>query len=139
MCKIGDVEYSTLTEAIAAAISGDTITLLADVTENVTLNGKTLTLDLDGKGPGGIDTGLRFFDHMLGQIPHHGGVSLALSCQGDLDVDEHHTMEDVGLVLGAAIGKALGDKRGLERYGFVLPMDECVRIRTGERGPQAIG
>ena len=100
----------------------------------VTLRRKThetdisLTLDLDGKGPAGISTGLHFFDHMLDQIPHHGGVSLALSCKGDLDVDEHHTMEDTGIVLGEAIDRALGDKRGLERYGFVLPMDECKAL-----------
>lgn len=85
----------------------------------------TLTLDLDGKGPSGIDTGLHFFDHMLEQIPHHGNVSLSLTCKGDLEVDEHHTMEDCGIVLGEAIYQALGDKRGIERYGFVLPMDEC--------------
>ena len=84
-----------------------------------------LTLDLDGKGPSGISTGLHFFDHMLEQIPHHGGVSLAINCNGDLEVDEHHTMEDTGIALGEAICRALGDKRGIERYGFVLPMDEC--------------
>ena len=96
----------------------------------------TLTLDLDGRGPSGIRTGLRFFDHMLEQIPHHGGVSLALTCQGDLDVDEHHTMEDTGIALGEAILKALGDKRGIERYGFALPMDDCkamVLIDLGGR------
>lgn len=88
----------------------------------------TLTLDLDGKGPSGIYTGLHFFDHMLEQLPHHGGVSLALSCHGDLAVDEHHTMEDVGLALGEAIDRALGDKRGIGRYGFVLPMDESKAL-----------
>jgi imidazoleglycerol-phosphate dehydratase/histidinol-phosphatase len=88
----------------------------------------SLTLDLDGKGPSGIYTGLHFFDHMLEQLPHHGGVSLALSCRGDLAVDEHHTMEDVGLALGEAIDRALGDKRGIERYGFVLPMDESKAL-----------
>ena len=81
-------------------------------------------LDLDGKGPYGIDTGLKFFDHMLDQIAHHSGASLLVTCKGDLEVDEHHTMEDVAIALGDAIAKALGDKRGIERYGFALPMDE---------------
>lgn len=83
-----------------------------------------LTIDLDGKGTSSVDTGLKFLDHMLDQIVHHAGVSLALKASGDLCVDEHHTMEDVAIVLGEAILKALGDKRGIARYGFVLPMDE---------------
>ena len=85
----------------------------------------TLRLDLDGSGESAISTGLNFFDHMLWQLPHHAGVSLALECKGDLQVDEHHTIEDVAIVLGEAIYKALGSKRGIDRYGFVLPMDEC--------------
>ena len=85
----------------------------------------SLKLDLDGCGESSISTGLNFFDHMLWQLPHHAGVSLALECKGDLQVDEHHTIEDVAIVLGEAIYKALGSKRGIDRYGFVLPMDEC--------------
>ena len=81
-------------------------------------------IDLDGKGPYGIDTGLKFFDHMLDQIAHHSGASLLIKCKGDLEVDEHHTMEDVAIALGEAVAKALGDKRGIGRYGFALPMDE---------------
>lgn len=84
-----------------------------------------VNLDLDGQGRSSVDTGLKFFDHMLSQLIHHGGISLELSCKGDLEVDEHHTIEDVGIVLGEALLRALGDKRGIERYGFVLPMDEC--------------
>ena len=72
-----------------------------------------------------ISTGLPFFDHMLEQIPNHGGVSLSINAQGDLQVDEHHTIEDVGIVLGEAIHAALGQKLGIARYGFVLPMDDC--------------
>lgn len=82
-------------------------------------------IDLDGKGNSEISTGLKFLDHMLDQIVHHGAVSLTIRCNGDLEVDEHHTMEDVGIALGEAIYKALGSKRGIERYGFALPMDEC--------------
>ena len=82
-------------------------------------------LDLDGAGESNISTGLNFFDHMLWQLPHHAGVSLKLECKGDLQVDEHHTIEDVAIVLGEAIYQALGSKRGIDRYGFVLPMDEC--------------
>lgn len=85
-----------------------------------------LELDLDSIGGSGhISTGLPFFDHMLEQIPNHGGVSLSIDAKGDLQVDEHHTIEDVGIVLGEAINAALGSKLGMARYGFVLPMDDC--------------
>ena len=76
-------------------------------------------------GEGEISTGLRFLDHMLAQIAHHGGVSLAVEAHGDLDIDEHHTIEDVAIVLGEAIDRALGSKAGIGRYGFALPMDDC--------------
>ena len=83
-----------------------------------------ICVDLDGAGTEGISTGLSFLDHMLDQIVHHAGIGLTVKAKGDLHVDEHHTMEDVAIVLGEALSKALGDKRGIERYGFVLPMDE---------------
>lgn len=85
----------------------------------------TLELDLDSMWSGRISTGLHFFDHMLEQIPNHGGVALSIDAKGDLQVDEHHTIEDVGIVLGEAINAALGSKLGIARYGFVLPMDDC--------------
>jgi imidazoleglycerol-phosphate dehydratase/histidinol-phosphatase len=96
----------------------------------------TVAIDLDGRATSSIDTGLKFLDHMLDQIVHHAGISLAISAKGDLEVDEHHTMEDVAIVLGEAIIKALGDRRGIERYGFALPMDESramVLIDLGGR------
>jgi imidazoleglycerol-phosphate dehydratase/histidinol-phosphatase len=96
----------------------------------------SVTIDLDGRGTSSIDTGLRFLDHMLDQIVHHAGVSLVVQAKGDLEVDEHHTMEDVAITLGEAITLALGDKRGIERYGFALPMDESramVLIDLGGR------
>lgn len=93
-------------------------------------------VNLDGPAGSEIDTGLKFLDHMLWQIPHHAGIGLKIICHGDLKVDEHHTMEDVAISLGEAIRTALGDKRGIERYGFCLPMDESramVLIDLGGR------
>lgn len=84
-----------------------------------------IELDLDGTGIGNITTGLGFFDHMLDQIAKHAGIDLTIEVKGDLEVDEHHTIEDTAIALGQAIKEALGDKRGLERYGFALPMDDC--------------
>lgn len=83
-------------------------------------------INLDGTGISQISTGLGFFDHMLEQIAKHGNMDLLITVKGDLNIDEHHTIEDVGLSLGDAIFKALGNKKGTERYGFVLPMDDCL-------------
>ena len=83
-------------------------------------------LDLNGRGETIIDTGLKFFDHMLSQIGRHSGCDLKIITKGDLEVDEHHTIEDTALALGEAIRQALGDKRGIDRYGYCLPMDDCL-------------
>ncbi|WP_390456437.1 bifunctional histidinol-phosphatase/imidazoleglycerol-phosphate dehydratase HisB, partial [Chryseobacterium sp. Alg-005] len=85
-----------------------------------------IEVNLDGNGHSDISTGLHFFDHMLEQISKHGNIDLKIDVRGDLQVDEHHTMEDVGIVLGEAILKALGQKKGIERYGFLLPMDDSL-------------
>ena len=83
-------------------------------------------IDLDGTGRADIHTGLNFFDHMLDQIARHGSIDLTIKTDGDLHIDEHHTIEDTGIALGEAFAKAIGNKLGLERYGFCLPMDDCL-------------
>lgn len=86
-----------------------------------------MTLNLDGSGKAEISTGIPFFDHMMELFTHHGMVDLTLKASGDLSVDYHHTVEDVGIVLGEAVKAAVGDKAGMQRYGFfLLPMDECL-------------
>ena len=84
-------------------------------------------VNLDGKGKNSITTGLPFFDHMIEQLSKHSLIDIDLKCKGDLEIDSHHTIEDVGLTLGKAINEALGDKQGIKRYSFsYLPMDECL-------------
>ncbi len=93
-----------------------------------------VNLNLDGSGKTDINTGLKFFDHILDQIGRHSGCDLIIKVNGDIDVDEHHTIEDTALALGEALRKALGDKRGIERYGFCLPMDDCLAQVTLDFG-----
>lgn len=83
-------------------------------------------LNLDGMGVSNIKTGLNFFDHMLDQLAKHSSIDLGLTCEGDLQIDEHHTIEDTAIALGEAFAKELGNKRGIDRYGFLLPMDDCL-------------
>jgi imidazoleglycerol-phosphate dehydratase/histidinol-phosphatase len=94
----------------------------------------SVEINLDGQGKAGIHTGLGFFDHMLEQIAKHGQIDLQIAAQGDLHIDEHHTVEDTAITLGEAFSVALGDKRGIERYGFLLPMDDCLAQVTIDFG-----
>lgn len=98
---------------------------IASITRETKETKIKVDLNLDGTGKSNIDTGLKFFDHMLEQIARHGLVDLDIYCKGDLEIDEHHTIEDVAITLGETITKALGDKKGIERYSFVVPMDEA--------------
>jgi imidazoleglycerol-phosphate dehydratase len=97
-----------------------------------------LRLNLDGRGKSEISTGIRFFDHMLDLVARHGGFDLRLKAKGDLDVDQHHTIEDVGIALGEAVNAALGNKRGILRAGyFLMPMDETLAAAAVDLGGRA--
>lgn len=95
----------------------------------------SLTLTLEGKGRYAVSTGIRFFDHMLELFTRHGGFDLKLAVKGDLDVDQHHTVEDVGIALGEAVSQALGSRKGINRAGyFVMPMDETLAVAAIDLG-----
>ena len=99
----------------------------ADITRNTLETQISVRIDLDGIGQGRLDTGIPFLDHMLDQIVRHGLIDLEVSAKGDLDIDAHHTVEDVGISLGQAYAKAVGDKKGLRRYGHAyVPLDEAM-------------
>ena len=119
---VGELDWAQIVETIRSSARSAVIARKTRETDIY------VRVDLDGKGPSGIDTGLKFFDHMLSQLITHGGIALEIKCKGDLEVDEHHTIEDVGIALGDALRQALGDKRGIGRYGFALPMDESRAI-----------
>ena len=116
-----------MSESVAMATGND---VRVGVVERDTTETKIrLRLVIDGQGAYAVATGIRFFDHMLELFTRHGGFDLELECKGDLDVDQHHTVEDVGIALGEAFGQALGDKRGILRAGyFVMPMDETLAV-----------
>lgn len=98
----------------------------AQVTRKTKETDISVGISLDGTGKASVQTGLGFFDHMLEQIARHGQIDLTIEAKGDLHIDEHHTIEDAAITLGEAFSKALGDKKGIERYGFCLPMDDCL-------------
>ncbi|MES2628770.1 MAG: bifunctional histidinol-phosphatase/imidazoleglycerol-phosphate dehydratase HisB [Bacteroidota bacterium] len=98
----------------------------SEITRNTNETKISIKLNLDGSGKGHIDTGIRFFDHMLDQLCRHGKIDLDIKVDGDLDIDEHHTIEDTALALGTAFDQAIGNKLGMERYGYCLPMDDCL-------------
>lgn len=120
VCALQTLDWDEISEYL---IAGERKAEVMRVTHETDIY---VALNLDGSGKSEISTGLGFFDHMLEQISKHSGMDLVIRVKGDLHVDEHHTMEDTAIALGEAISKALGDKRGIERYGYSLPMDDCL-------------
>ncbi len=115
-----DLNWDKITEILFA---GERTASVRRTTKETDID---ISVNLDGSGKADIDTGLGFFNHMLEQIAKHGNIDLKAHVKGDLEVDEHHTIEDTGIALGECIASALGDKRGIERYGYTLPMDDCL-------------
>ena len=130
-CALQTMNWDRITEFLFAGERTATIKRTTKETDIL------IHLNLDGSGKCAIDTGLKFFDHMLEQIGKHSGSDLTIKVKGDLEVDEHHTIEDTAIALGEAFGKALGNKRGIERYGFYLPMDDCLCSVTLDFGGRA--
>lgn len=119
-CVLATKDWDIITEFLFA---GERIAEVKRTTKETDI---LIKINLDGNGKCDISTGLGFFDHMLEQIGKHGGLDLTIKVAGDLNVDEHHTIEDTAIALGECIYKALGSKRGIERYGYCLPMDDCL-------------
>ena len=120
VCALATTDWDRVTEFLFA---GERTAEVQRTTKETDIR---IRLNLDGNGTCHISTGLGFFDHMLEQIGKHGGIDLDITVKGDLEVDEHHTIEDTAIALGECIYQALGSKRGIERYGFCLPMDDCL-------------
>jgi imidazoleglycerol-phosphate dehydratase/histidinol-phosphatase len=119
-CALATTDWDKISEFLFA---GERRALVQRTTKETNIY---LEINLDGTGNTQISTGLHFFDHLLDQIGKHAGIDLTIKVKGDLEVDEHHTIEDTAIALGEALYQALGNKRGIERYGFYLPMDECI-------------
>ncbi len=120
---------SDFVQELPATVMAPEVARRSKIERNTLETKITLRLNVDGTGQYHVATGIRFFDHMLESFAKHGGFDLDLTCEGDLDVDQHHTVEDVGIALGEAFGEALGDKRGILRAGyFVMAMDETLAV-----------
>ena len=120
ICVLATTDWDKITEFLFA---GERMAQVQRTTKEMDIS---VSLNLDGTGKCDITTDLGFFNHMLEQIGKHAGIDLVIHVKGDLDVDEHHTIEDTAIALGECLYKALGDKRGIERYGYCLPMDDCL-------------